>query len=564
MSCVLSRASPSFRRLARQSLFKSHLSHFSRYLSSLFHPTLGHSSSSPATSKSRSTTMVAAAALPAALEGLEPANLWSLFAELSSIPRPSKHEERVIEWLKAFAAERELECVQDGVGNLVIRRPGTGGGESAPPVIIQGHIDMVTEKNAETVHDFMTDPIRLLREDDWITADGTTLGADNGIGVCTALAVLNLPNDAKLPPIEALFTIDEETGLTGAFGLDGSMLKGRTMLNLDTEEWPEVYIGCAGGGDTVLTLNLKKSDEALSSGSIAMEISVTGLKGGHSGVDIHEDRGNAVRMASVTIEKAFNAAPNARLVSITGGDKRNAIPRECRAVVMVAHDEQDNLKNAVALVESEFKAEYGTREPDFRITVEPTAPEKEYPAVLESKDSERLLNLLCCLPHGVIKYSHSVPGLVETSNNLASVRPNSGGSATDGQVSYRIQCSTRSSIMPALERTRGAIRRLGGLVGANIEQDEAYPGWAPQPNAEIVGVTQRVIADVAGRLPQVKAIHAGLECGIIGERLPGCQSVSYGPTIQGAHSPDERVQISTVKPFWDATVKLLGQLAERK
>jgi dipeptidase D len=512
--------------------------------------------------------MVASAsvALPAALEGLEPSNLWSLFAELSSIPRPSKHEEKVVDWLKAFAAERKLECVQDAVGNLVIRRPGSGGGENAPPVIIQGHIDMVTEKNSDTVHDFMADPIRLVREGDWITADGTTLGADNGIGVCTALAVLNLPSDAKLPPIEALFTIDEETGLTGAFGLDGSMLKGRTMLNLDTEEWPEVFIGCAGGGDSVLTLNLAQEEAPLS--STAFEISFIGLKGGHSGVDIHEDRGNAVRMAAVAVEKALLTAPNARLVSINGGDKRNAIPRECRAVVVVPSEEIQALKDAVAGVESDFKAEYGHREPDMHATVESASAGSSAATTgaFSPNEADRLLNLLLSLPHGVVKYSHSVPGLVETSSNLASVRPSTDNTADvpAGHVAYRIQCSTRSSLMPALERTRGAIRRIGGLCGANIDQDEAYPGWAPQPDAEIVGLTQRTIADIAGRLPAVKAIHAGLECGIIGEKLPGCQSVSYGPTIQGAHSPDEKVQISTVKPFWDATVSLLEQLAERR
>lgn len=557
MSSIVSRASPNCSRLARHILFNRNPFSFYTCLGGHFPLKIGHLSS---INKSRPrSTMVAALALPAALEGLEPANLWSLFAELSSIPRPSKHEERVIEWLKAFAGDRKLECVQDAVGNLVIRRPGSGGGENAPPVIIQGHVDMVTEKNAETVHDFMADPIRLVRDGDWITADGTTLGADNGIGVCTALAVLNLPSDAKLPPIEALFTIDEETGLTGAFGLDGSMLKGRTMLNLDTEEWPEVFIGCAGGGDTVLTLNLSQ-DEAPPA-AMAMEISFIGLKGGHSGVDIHEDRGNAVRMAAVAVEKALVAAPNARLVSINGGDKRNAIPRECRAVVMVPTEEVQSLKNAVAAVESDFKAEYGHREPDIRAAVEEKT--KDSSGVLSPKESDRLLNLLLSLPHGVVKFSHTVPDLVETSSNLASVRP-SGAVAPGGQVAYRIQCSTRSSLMPALERTRGAIRRIGGLCGANIEQDEAYPGWAPQPDAEIVGLTQRTIADVAGRLPAVKAIHAGLECGIIGEKLPGCQSVSYGPTIQCAHSPDEKVQISTVKPFWDATIKLLEQLAERK
>lgn len=505
--------------------------------------------------------MVTAVALPPALEGLEPANLWSLFAELSSIPRPSKHEERVIEWLKAFAADRKLDCVQDAVGNVVIRRPGSGGGENAPPVIIQGHVDMVTEKNADTVHDFMADPIRLVKDGDWITAEGTTLGADNGIGVCTALAVLNLPSDAKLPPIEALFTIDEETGLTGAFGLDGSMLKGRIMLNLDTEEWPEVFIGCAGGGDSVLTLNL--SQEEAPPTAIAVEISFFSLKGGHSGVDIHEDRGNAVRMAAAAVEKALRVAPNARLVSINGGDKRNAIPRECRAVIMAPTEELQTLKNAVAAVESDFKAEYGHREPDLCATVVEKAKLDSSSGVLSPKESDRLIGLLLTLPHGVVKYSHTVPGLVETSSNLASVSP-SGAVVQPGEVVYRIQCTTRSSLMPALERVRGQIRRIGGLCGAAIEQEEAYPGWAPEPDAEIVGLTQRTIADVAGRLPAVKAIHAGLECGIIGEKLPGCQSVSYGPTIQGAHSPDEKVQISTVKPFWDATVKLLEQLAEKK
>lgn len=556
MPSIVSRASPNFSRLARNAFFSISSPSFSNGLGSYSPLETGHF---PFINKSRHRSAMVTA-LPAALEGLEPANLWSLFAELSSIPRPSKHEGRVIEWLKAFAKDRTLDCVQDAVGNLVIRRPGSGGGENAPPVIIQGHVDMVTEKNAETVHDFMTDPIRLVKDGDWITADGTTLGADNGIGVCAALAVLNLPSDAKLPPIEALFTIDEETGLTGAFGLDGSMLQGRTMLNLDTEEWPEVFIGCAGGGDTVLTLNLNQ--EEAHPAAIAVEISFLGLKGGHSGMDIDEDRGNAVRMAALAVEKALLVAPNARLVSIRGGDKRNAIPRECRAVIMVPTEEVQILKNAVAAVKNDFKAEYGHREPDLSAVVEENPSDSS--GVLSPEESDRLLGLLLSLPHGVIKFSHQVPGLVETSSNLASVRP-SGVVTSSNQVVYRIQCTTRSSLMPALERTRGVIRRIGALSGATaIEQNEAYPGWAPQPDAEIVDLTQRMIADVAGRLPAVKAIHAGLECGIIGEKLEGCQSVSYGPTIQGAHSPDEKVQISTVKPFWDATIKLLEQLAERE
>jgi dipeptidase D len=461
-----------------------------------------------------------------------------------------------VAWLKEFAEQRGLEWAEDSVGNLVIRRPGSGGGEAAAPVIIQGHVDMVTEANADSTHDFLKDPIRLLRDGDWVTADGTTLGADNGIGVCAALAVLDLPPTARLPPIEALFTIDEETGLTGAFGLEGSMLRGRTMLNLDTEEWPEVFIGCAGGGDSVLTLPCAL--EAAPAGAAALEVRVSGLLGGHSGVDIHEDRGNAVRMAAAAADAVLSRVAGARLASLAGGDKRNAIARECAAVLAVPAAERDAAAAVVASVEADFRAEFGHREPGLRIAAAPlegAAPA----AALAPADAERLLALLLTLPHGVIKYSHEVPGLVETSSNLASVRP--AAAAQGGRVTYRLQCSTRSSLMPALERCRAAIRRTAALCGAAIQQDEAYPGWAPQPGAAVVGVARAAIAEVVGREPALKAIHAGLECGIIGEKLPGVQSVSYGPTIRGAHSPDERVQVSTVAPFWEATLNILGRLA---
>jgi len=470
----------------------------------------------------------------------------------------------VIAWLKGYAQDRGLEWEQDTVGNIVIRRPGTGGGENAPAVIVQGHVDMVTEKNADTKHDFTTDPIRLVRDGDWITADGTTLGADNGIGVCAALALLDQPPSSKLPPLEALFTVDEETGLTGAFGLDGSMLQGRILLNLDTEEWPEVFIGCAGGGDSVLTLNASTEMVQPLADLHRVEITVTGLMGGHSGVDIHEDRGNAVRLAAATVDAVLRSVPGVRLASIEGGDKRNAIPRECRVTLYVPSNAQEATMDTVSQSSTDFKAEFGQRETGVSIkafchqSILPSAPV----AVLLPGDADRLMSLLLTLPHGVIKYSHSVPGLVETSSNLASVRL----TTAEGQpvATFRIQCSTRSSLMPALERTRGAIRRIAGMCGAGIEQDEAYPGWMPQPDAEIVGLARDAIADIAGRQPEVKAIHAGLECGILGEKLPGVQSVSYGPTIKGAHSPDERVQISTVAPFWEATLEILGKLAERR
>lgn len=499
-----------------------------------------------------------ASELPAALQGLEPAGIWAHFGELSKIPRPSKHEGRVLDWLKQFAADRGLDWQQDAVGNIVIRRPGSGGGENAPPVIVQGHVDMVCEKNTDTQHDFMTDPIRLVRAGDWIKADGTTLGSDNGIGVCAALALLDLPQSQALPPLECLFTIDEETGLTGAFELDGSMLHGRTLLNLDTEDWGDVFIGCAGGGDSVLRLNLQQ--EEVPAGFTALDVSVKGLLGGHSGINIQEDRGNAVRMAAATVEAVLAAAPDARLVGIRGGDKRNAIARECSATVAVPTAQFAAAQAAVVQRAAGFKQEYALKEPGLSVTAAPAAtpPAK----CLTAAAGGQLVDLLLTLPHGVVKLSHAVEGLVETSTNLASVKPVESDAAA-GQACFAVQCSTRSSLMPALEQVRSSINRIGRLCGAEVEQDDAYPGWAPNPGSSIVKLTAETIGRVTGKAPEVKAIHAGLECGIIGEKLPGLDCVSYGPTIIGAHSPDEQVRISTVQPFWVATLDILAQLAAR-
>ncbi|EFN51344.1 hypothetical protein CHLNCDRAFT_59267 [Chlorella variabilis] len=494
--------------------------------------------------------------LPAALQGLQPEGLWRHFGELSKIPRPSKHEERVLEWLKRFATDRGLDWKQDKVGNIVIYRPGSGGGEKAPPVIIQGHVDMVCEKNADVSHDFMSDPIRLVRDGDWITADGTTLGSDNGIGVCAALALLDLPQSELLPPLECLFTIDEETGLTGAFQLDGTMLHGRTLLNLDTEDWGDVFIGCAGSGDSILLL--KPELEPVPAGFVGVEVEVKGLLGGHSGININEDRGNAVAMAAAVAEASLAHVPAARLVTMQGGDKRNAIPRECSALLVVPADQLHMLKGAIGHRFAAFEQEFGKKEPGLSITATPAAT---IPATcLTAAGGQQLLDLLLTLPHGVIKNSHAVPGLVETSSNLASIEPQE---VASGKAAFAVQCSTRSSLMPALEQVRSSITRIGRLCGAEVEQDVAYPGWAPNPSSAIVKMTAEAIGRVTGKAPEVKAIHAGLECGIIGEKLPGLECVSYGPTITGAHSPDERVLIPTVPPFWQATVEILRQLARR-
>ncbi|KAL4434503.1 hypothetical protein ABPG75_000944 [Micractinium tetrahymenae] len=503
--------------------------------------------------------------LPAALQGLQPEALWRFFGELSKIPRPSKHEGRVLDWLKSFADERGLEWQQDSVGNIVIRRPGSGGGEAAPPVIVQGHIDMVCEKNADVAHNFMADAIRLVRKGDWIAADGTTLGSDNGIGVCAALALLDLPQSEELPALECLFTVDEETGLTGAFQLDGTMLHGRTMLNLDTEDWGDVFIGCAGGGDSVLRLSLEQ--EEVPAGYTALDIQVKGLLGGHSGINIHEDRGNAVRMAAATVEAGLAAVPAARLVDVRGGDKRNAIPRECSTTLAVPTAQVPTASDAVGRRFASFQQEYGLKEPGLSIMAAPAAAPPA--ACLAPAAAQQLVDLLLSLPHGVIKHSHAVEGLVETSTNLASIKPlaakvAAGGAGGSPKAAFAVQCSTRSSLMPALEQVRSTIMRIGRLCGAEVEQDDAYPGWAPDPSSAIVKLTADTIGRITGKAPEVKAIHAGLECGIIGEKLPGLDCVSFGPTITGAHSPDEQVRISTVQHFWHATLDILHQLARRR
>lgn len=495
---------------------------------------------------------------PEALQDLEPKSVWKYFGLLSVLPRPSKMEDAVLRWLKQFAEDRKLAWQQDPVGNIVIRRPGHGTGESAPTVILQGHVDMVCEKNSDSTHNFEEDSIRLLRDGDWLKADGTTLGADNGIGVAIVLAVLDLPPDHNLPPLECLFTVDEETGLTGAFGLDGSMLQGRILINLDTEDWGEIYIGCAGGGDSVLhfTLDLEPTPPD----ATFYKLAVSGFMGGHSGLNIHEDRGNAVRVLSEIVDSASLALADLRVVTIQGGDKRNAIPREAFAILALREIQQSRvaLEDIVCRHSAAFKEEYGAIERDAAITLTDFAAAPSCTGVqcILPAELSRLLTAILSLPHGVIKYSHAVANLVETSNNVASVKE------AEGAGTFTVQCSTRSSLMPALERCRATIKKIGVLCGANVEQDEAYPGWAPVPDSHIVTLARRAVGTITSTEPPLKAIHAGLECGIIGAKLPGLQSVSYGPTITGAHSPDERVKIDTVEPFWRATLLLLDMLAD--
>jgi len=508
-----------------------------------------------------------------AIDQLEPQSLWTQFAILSSIPRPSKQEGAVLDYIKGFADEHGLTWKQDNVGNLVVFHPGSGGGQQAPPVVVQGHVDMVTEKNSDSSHNFAEDPILLRRfhkneKEVWLGARGTTLGADNGIGVSAALALLETPVDSNipLPPLEALFTVDEETGLTGAQQLDAKALglTGTTLLNLDTEEWAELYVGCAGGGESVLTLPLSRKSNADADGSSAnmVQLRVEGLLGGHSGINIHEGRANAVVLCAAVTQAALKHE-GVDLVSIKGGDKHNAIPREAFAQLLISHDKSKQaVMNIVKKYEAALKAEYGTLEQKLSVTLvgKDDANDEDLPCQpLDDAAASRLLSMLLALPHGAIKFSHVMPSLVETSNNVASV-------ATNNDCAT-VLCSTRSSIQSALEATRDRLTAVACLAGASIEKSEPYPGWNPDMNSPVLQLAKKLLSE---RLdgdcaPGVKAIHAGLECGLLIEKMGGkVDALSFGPTITGAHSPDESIHADTVPPFFQLVRDILAELAKKR
>jgi dipeptidase D len=435
----------------------------------------------------------------------------------------------------------------DRAGNTVVRKEATAGMEARPIVILQAHLDMVCEKNKDTAHDFSKDPIRLNRDGDWIRAEGTTLGADNGIGVAAQLALME-EKDIPHGPLEFLFTVDEETGLTGATGLAADMLEGRILLNLDSEEASTLYIGCAGGQDTVLALPLET--EAVPGGFSAASIRVGGLQGGHSGLEIDRGRGNAIKLLARFLAKK---APllQVRVAHMDGGSKRNAIPRECDALVCLPRGNLEVLKQAAREFEQVCKEEYRAQDPEVYVRVaEEGFPEPDQVFRLELQ--EKLLNLLVCLPHGVIRMSPELPELVQTSTNLAVVR-------VEGQ-GFVIATSQRSSVATDLVAASDSVAAAGRLAGAHVHHDEGYPGWTPDPDSRVLGLAKAVYPSLFGREPKVTAIHAGLECGIIGDRFEGMDMISFGPTITGAHSPDERVEISSVKPFWDLLVAILGRI----
>jgi dipeptidase D len=480
-----------------------------------------------------------------AIQNLEPRHLWQHFDKIRTIPRPSRHEEKIREHLLSWAKERGFASRVDRAGNLVISVPASKGREKAPILVLQAHMDMVCEKNADVSFDFSRDAIQLERKGDWLHAKGTTLGADNGVGLASALAIAD--DDAVVHgPLEILVTMDEETGLTGAMQLDASLVEGRRLLNLDTEELNAIYIGCAGGGNTMFTLPLTR--EAAAAGARAVEVTVTGLKGGHSGMEIQQQRGNAVQI----LARLLRESGASRLAHIEGGNAHNAIPREARAVCVLSGGELDAFQRAIQGAGAAVKAELATSDPGFTASVTPV---NEVPSrVMNADTTRRALALLGAIPHGVASMSLDVPGLVETSSNLASVR-------TD-DTSLSILVSVRSSIRSALIALRDRATAAAELAGASAAHNEPYPGWKPNLQSKVLQVAQRVHKDKLGREAELRAVHAGLECGVIGEKLPGIDMVSIGPWIESPHSPNERVNIPSVETFWKYLTALVAELAK--
>ncbi len=478
------------------------------------------------------------------IRALEPQSLWNHFADLNAVPRASKKEERVIEFMKAFGNKLGLPTQVDEVGNVIIRKPATKGMEQRKPVVLQSHLDMVHQKNNDVDFDFDTQGIEMYIDGDWVRAKGTTLGADNGLGVATIMAILESDQIAH-PPLEALFTIDEETGMTGAMGLKPGLLKGEILLNLDTEEDDEIGIGCAGGVDVTATRSYQQ--QATPAHSTGLQIRLRGLQGGHSGMDIIKGLGNANKLMNRLLWAATKEG--GRIASIDGGGLRNAIPRESEAVVGVPADQLEGVKAAVNRAFDAIKEEYKALEPKMQLSLEQTrAPE----AVMEVEAQRELLGALYGAHNGVYRMSPDIEGLVEASNNIARVE------AKEGRI--QVLCLTRSSVESSKEDLANALQSVFELGGFQVERSGAYPGWAPNMESPILSVLDGIYQEMNQERANIAACHAGLECGILKESYPHMDMISFGPTIRGAHSPDERASISSVKKYWNFVLKVLENI----
>lgn len=467
---------------------------------------------------------------------LQPRIIWEQFDAITKVPRPSKKEGKIIEFLIAFAQQHGLEWQRDAIGNVVMRKPATAGYEGHPTVILQSHMDMVCEKNSDVEFDFDNDAIRTKVDDEWVRAEGTTLGADCGIGMAAAMAMLIDP-EVEHGPLEALFTVDEETGLTGAFELGEGMLTGKYLINLDSEDEGEIFIGCAGGIDTVATFTCER--EAAPAGHAFYRMDVADLLGGHSGDDIEKGRANSNKIVARWIYEVQSSMA-ARLSYMDGGNLRNAIPREAYAVVGVPEEHCAAFEQRFKEFTEQVKAEFSITEPDMRLSLTKVEAAQK---VLSVETQNRLMSALIGVPNGVLAMSMAVKGLVETSTNLASVK-------FKEENKVVVTTSQRSSLESGKEWAKQSVEAVFALAGAEVEHSDGYPGWAPNPDSHLLQVTVQSYEQLFGVTPRVRAVHAGLECGLFLEKYPHLEMVSFGPTIRGVHSPDERLEIATVDKFW--------------
>lgn len=472
--------------------------------------------------------------MSAEIKQLQPAEVWECFYELTQIPRPSKHEERITAYMKKFGEDLGLETHVDAVGNVIIRKPATPGMEDRQGIVLQGHLDMVPQKNNDIVHDFLKDPIDAYVDGEWVKARGTTLGADNGIGAAAAMAVLR-SKTLKHGSIEALFTIDEETGMTGAFNLQPDVLKGDILMNLDSESEGELYVGCAGGIDG--TMHFPIEMEPLCDCRTLVTVSIKGLLGGHSGMDIILGRGNSVKLMARMLNHLQAFDP--RIVSFEGGSLRNAIPREAEAVLAIRTEEVARFIEEVAALEQVYKAEFALADKGVSMKAERKGEGTEQ--MVEARNNAFIWVLMGC-PNGVIRMSNAMPGLVETSTNLACVK-------REGD-NFKILCLLRSSVDTAKTALAEKMKAVFSLAGASAEFTGAYPGWNPNMDSAILKTMKETYQKEFGKEPEVMAIHAGLECGLLGGVYPKMDMISFGPTIMSPHSPDERVNIESVGKFW--------------
>ena len=480
------------------------------------------------------------------LEKLNPSLVWKYFEEILAIPRPSKKEEKIIAYLEAFAKNNKLEYKIDKAGNVLISKPATRGYERVKTVVLQSHVDMVCEKNSDSKHNFDTDPIIPMIDGEWLKAKETTLGADNGIGVATQLALL-ASKDVEHGPLECLFTVDEETGLTGAFALKPGFFTGKILINLDSEDEGEIFIGCAGGKDTVATM--KFEPKKAPGKQIALKISVSGLRGGHSGDDIHKGYANAVKLLT-RILYLLDQKYGYRLANIDGGNLRNAIAREAYAIIYVTHEKVTKIKDEVYAFEKILKDEYKHTESNLKVAMEELDKKSRPETIIDKRTQPKIIQSLYACPHGVIAWSQDMPGLVETSTNLASIK-------IKGKNKIEITTSQRSSVESAKTDVVNMVETVFLLAGADVKHSNGYPGWKPNPQSPILEVSKKVYQQLFNEDPKVKAIHAGLECGLFLEKYPDLDMISIGPTMRGVHSPDERLHIPSVEKFWKFLTEIL-------